>query len=170
MIISRKATKLSKWVQKGHITRPIFQRLLTPNKQCLSGNLRRLHCWRALAKVIKMVATEIKTPVSNIYQKYVHTCFMVKMRIDVGSFGLFWVLLVQFGNVPGRIFRSFIFGVLWVKKFKFGSTKIWGMDVETVLYLRMYKYLVKEVWWWNMVYCVGVWEVAFNFWKVLYGF
>ncbi len=93
-----------------------------------------------------MVATEIKTPVSNIYQKYVHTCFMVKMRIDVGSFGLFWVLLVQFGNVPGRIFRSFIFGVLWVKKFKFGSTKIWGMDVETVLYLRMYKYLVKEVW------------------------
>ncbi len=32
------------------------------------------------------------------------------------------------------------------------------------LYLRMYKYLVKEVYWWNVVYCMGAWEVVFNIW------
>ncbi len=32
------------------------------------------------------------------------------------------------------------------------------------LYLRKYKYFMKEVYQWNVVYCMGVWEVAFKFW------
>ncbi len=36
-----------------------------------------------------MVAAKIKAPVGSVYQKYVYTCFMVKIRINLGYFGLF---------------------------------------------------------------------------------
>ncbi len=58
------------------------------------------------------------------------------------------------------------FGELWSlgffrsKSLKLEVWKIWGMDVEMAPYLRKYKYLVKEVYWWNVVYCMGVWVVA----------
>ncbi len=56
----------------------------------LTGDLRRLHHWRVLFdQVTQIVATEIKAPKGNIYQKYVYTCFTVMMRINCRFFGLF---------------------------------------------------------------------------------
>ncbi len=59
----------------------------------------------------------------------------------MGSFGLLWVG----DSVPGRIWGTLNFRVLQVKKFKFRSAENTGIDVEMALYLRKYKYLVKEV-------------------------
>ncbi len=42
-------------------------------------------------------ASQIKAPAGSIFQKYAYSSFMVKMRIDLGSFGLFWFILVHFG-------------------------------------------------------------------------
>ncbi len=42
--------------------------------------------------------------------------------------------------------------------------KQWGVNVEMSPYLRKHKYLAKEVYWRNVVYCMGVWEVAFDLW------
>ncbi len=56
------------------------------------------------------------------------------------------------------------FGFLRSKRSNLEVWKKWGVNVEMSPYLRRYKYLVKEVYWWNVVYCMGVWEVAFNFW------
>ena len=38
-------------------------------------------------------ASEIKSPIGSLFQKYVYSSFMVKMRIDLGTFGLFWFIL-----------------------------------------------------------------------------
>ncbi len=38
-------------------------------------------------------ASQIKAPTGSVFQKYVYSIFMVKMRIDSGSFGLFWFIL-----------------------------------------------------------------------------
>ncbi len=38
-------------------------------------------------------ASQIKAPIGSIFQKYVYSSFMVKMRIDLGTFGLFWFIL-----------------------------------------------------------------------------
>ena len=42
-----------------------------------------------LEKANEIGASEIKSPTGRVFQKYVYTCFIVKMRINVGSFGLF---------------------------------------------------------------------------------
>ncbi len=46
-----------------------------------------------LEKVSEIRASEIKLPTGRVFQKYVYTCFMVKMRINFRSFGLFWLNL-----------------------------------------------------------------------------
>ncbi len=46
-----------------------------------------------LAKASKIEVSEIKSPIGSICQKYVYSSFMVKMRIDLGPFGLFWFIL-----------------------------------------------------------------------------
>ena len=80
---------------------------------------------------------------------------------------IFWAVLVQFG-LGIMCWEGFwevqIFGFFRPKSSNLEELKIQGMDVEMALYLRKYKYLVKEVYWWNVVYCMGVWEVAFDFW------
>ena len=43
-----------------------------------------------LEKASKIGVSEIKSPMGRVFQKYVYTCFIVKMRINFGSFGLFW--------------------------------------------------------------------------------
>ncbi len=35
-------------------------------------------------------ATEIKAPIGRVHKSYVYSRLMVKMRIDLGSFGFFW--------------------------------------------------------------------------------
>ncbi len=46
-----------------------------------------------LEKVSKIRVSEIKSHIGSLFQKYVSSSFMVKMRIDLGSFGLFWFIL-----------------------------------------------------------------------------
>ncbi len=46
-----------------------------------------------LEKASEIGVSEIKSPIGSLFQKYVCSSFMVKMRIDLGSFGLFWFIL-----------------------------------------------------------------------------
>ncbi len=66
--------------------------------------------------------------------------------------------------MQGRKLSNLNFWVLKVKKVKFRSVEKWGMDAEMSPYLSWYKYLVEKVYWWNIAYCMGVWEVVFDFW------
>ncbi len=86
---------------------------------------------------------------------------------DEDWFGIFWALLVHFRLGIMRkegICQIWIFGFLRSKRSNLEVRKIWGVDVEMAPYLRKYKNLVKEVYWWNVVYCMGVWVVTFDFW------
>ncbi len=42
-----------------------------------------------LEKATAIIGTEIKAPLGSVNEKYVQTCVMVKVRINLGSFGLF---------------------------------------------------------------------------------
>ncbi len=83
------------------------------------------------------------------------------------QFCIFWALLVQFGL--GKFMCKEGFQELWIlgffrsKRLTLEMWKIWGMDVEMAPYLRKYQNLVKEVYWWNVVCCMGVWVVTFDF-------
>ncbi len=44
------------------------------------------------AQMSQIGVSQIKAPIGSIFQKYVYSTFMVKMRIDLGSFGLFWFI------------------------------------------------------------------------------
>ncbi len=46
-----------------------------------------------LEKASEIGANEIKSPIGRVFQKYVYSSFMVKMRIDLGPFDLFWFIL-----------------------------------------------------------------------------
>ena len=46
------------------------------------------------AQVSQIGASQIKEPTGSIFQKYVYSSLMVKMRINLWSFQLFWFLLV----------------------------------------------------------------------------
>ncbi len=46
-----------------------------------------------LEKASEIEVSGIKSPIGSIFQKYVYSSFMVKMRIDLGPFGLFWFIL-----------------------------------------------------------------------------
>ncbi len=41
----------------------------------------------------QMGASQIKAPIGRVFQKYVYSSFIVKLRIDSGSFRLFWFIL-----------------------------------------------------------------------------
>ncbi len=58
----------------------------------------------------------------RVFQKYVYSSFIVKMRINLRSFGLLWLTLGR-GQAPGRISGTLNFGVLWVKKVKYRSAE-----------------------------------------------
>ncbi len=45
------------------------------------------------AQMSQIGVSQIKAPISSVFQKYVYSSFMVKMRIDLGTFGLFWFIL-----------------------------------------------------------------------------
>ncbi len=45
------------------------------------------------AQMSQISASQIKAPIGSIFQKYVYNSFIVKMRIDLGSFGLFWFIV-----------------------------------------------------------------------------
>ncbi len=46
-----------------------------------------------LEKASEIGASKIKLPIGRVFQKYIYSSFMVKMRIDLGTFGLFWFIL-----------------------------------------------------------------------------
>ncbi len=45
------------------------------------------------AQVSQIGVSQIKAPIGSIFHKYVYSSFIVKMRINSGSFGLFWFIL-----------------------------------------------------------------------------
>ncbi len=45
------------------------------------------------AQMSQIGASQIEAPIGSLFQKYVYICFMVKMKINLGSFGLFWFIL-----------------------------------------------------------------------------
>ncbi len=45
------------------------------------------------AQTSQISASQIKAPIGSVFQKYVYSSFMVKMRIDLGCFELFWCIL-----------------------------------------------------------------------------
>ncbi len=49
--------------------------------------------WELLEKVSEIGASEIKSPIGRVFQKYVYSSFIFKMRINFRSFGLFHVNL-----------------------------------------------------------------------------
>ncbi len=46
--------------------------------------------WELLEKASQKGTSQIKSPIGRVFQKYVYTCFIVKMRINLRYFGLFW--------------------------------------------------------------------------------
>ncbi len=55
-----------------------------------SGDLR----WVARFGLMSQIsASQIEAPIGSLFQKYVYSSFMVKMRIDLGSLGLYWFIL-----------------------------------------------------------------------------
>ncbi len=46
-----------------------------------------------LEKTSEIGVSKIKSPIGSLFQKYVSSSFLVKMRIDLGSFGLFQFIL-----------------------------------------------------------------------------
>ncbi len=45
------------------------------------------------ARMSQIGASQMKATMGSICQKYVYSSFMVKVRIDSGFFGLFWLIL-----------------------------------------------------------------------------
>ncbi len=45
------------------------------------------------AQMSQIGASQIKAPIGSLFQNYIYSSFMVKMRIDLGYFGLFWFIL-----------------------------------------------------------------------------
>ncbi len=45
------------------------------------------------AQMSQIGVSQIKAPIGSVFQKYVYNSFMVKIRIDLGSFELFWFIL-----------------------------------------------------------------------------
>ncbi len=115
------------------------------------------------AQVSQMGASQVKAPTGSIFQKCVYSSLIVKMRNDFGSFGLFVSFLVG-DNVWGKNLSNLNFWVPEVRSSNLEVQKILGAGVEMAPYLRKYKYLVKEVYWWNVVCCMECWVVTFNFW------
>ncbi len=70
-------------------------------------------------------ASQIKAPIGSIFQKYVYSSLIIKMRINLGSFRLFWFIL-GWDNAPGRNLSNLNFWVPEVKKVKFGSAEKMG--------------------------------------------
>ncbi len=64
--------------------------------------------WELLEKASQIGASQIKLPRSRVFQKYVYSSFMVKMRINLRSFGLFWFNL-GWGQCSRKEFVKFEF-------------------------------------------------------------
>ena len=111
------------------------------------------------------VVTEIKAPTGSDYEKYVHTSFIVKLKIKFGSCGLFWLNL-GWEQCSRKEFVEFEF-------LGFSSWECW-----VVSKICLYKFfcvtqsLVKIVYWWNIVivWVFKCWHLIFDFQTFSYGF
>ena len=97
-----------------------------------------------------------QSPVSIICQKYMHTCFMVKTRVNSGYLSFFWFNL-GWGLCMRKENVKFEFLGSKGQKVQIGREENLGLLGQIGPYLRKYKYLVKEV------YYMGVWIAAFYF-------
>ncbi len=116
--------------------------------------------WKKWAKSMQAKSNHLQTGSSKICVQYFH-------GQDEDWFRIFWALLVHFGlgtMLQKAIWKVQCFGFKRTKSSNLEVWKTWGVEVEIGPYLWRYKYFVKEAYWWIVVYCMGVWEVAFNFW------
>ncbi len=91
-----------------------------------SGDLRWLVQFGSfLEKASWISVSQIKSPAGRVFQKYVYNSLIVKMRVNLGSFGLFWFNWVG-DNAWGRNSWSSNFRVYEVRKFKFRSVENMG--------------------------------------------
>ncbi len=137
-----------------------------------SGDLRRLCCLREL----HFWATWTGQPEKITYH-LPKVCVHLFHGQDEYQVGIFWAILVLYGlrvmHEEGKC-EVWIFGFFRSKSSNLEGQKIWDMLGQISLYLRKYKYLAIEVFWWNVAYCMGVWMVTFDFWFskffILHGF
>ncbi len=120
--------------------------------------------WELLEKKTSKIGAN---KINHLRQPLQKVCIQQFHGQDKDQFWNFWALLVQFGlgimHQEGFC-KLWILGFLRSKSSNLEVWKIWVMDVEMDLYLRKYKNLVKEVYCWSVVCCMGVWVVTFNFW------
>ena len=123
--------------------------------------------WGGLRDLGSSEPNRSKPNQSTCRQGWWKVCVHLFHSQDKDQFQVFWALLVQIGL---GIVHQEEFGELWNLRFSrpkslnLEAQKLQGMVVEIAPYLRKYKYLVKEVYWWNLVNCIGVWVVGFDFW------
>ncbi len=74
-------------------------------------------------------------------------------KFQIWTFGSFWICMGK-GQCTSKEFVKFAFLDFWGQKLQiFGVAKF---DAQSRWYLRMYKYLMKDACWWNVVYKLGV--------------
>ncbi len=93
-----------------------------------------------------------KSPVGSTNQKFVCTYFMVKLRINQGSSGLFWFNLGWGLWVRKENVNVVFSGFLGQKCSNLAGCKVWDRLGQIAPYLRIYKYLETEVYEWNVVW------------------
>ncbi len=84
------------------------------------------------AQMSQIGSSQIKAPAGSIFQKYVYSSFMVKIRIDSESFGLFWFILGWGWCARKKFCQIWIFVFLRSKKVKFGSAEKMGLGCRHV--------------------------------------
>ncbi len=75
--------------------------------------------------------SQIKAPIGSVFQKHMYSSFIVKMRIDLGSFGLFGSFWVG-DNAQGKNLSNLNFWISEVKKVKLGSVDKMGCEGRNV--------------------------------------
>ncbi len=96
--------------------------------------------WELLEKASQINVSQIKSPTGSLYQKYVYSSLMIKMRINKDL----WAILVQFRlgiMLKEGICEVQIFGFMRSKSSNLQVCKIWCVDVEMGLYLSKYNFL-----------------------------
>ncbi len=83
------------------------------------------------AQASQIGASQIKVPKGSIFQKCVYSCLMVKMRIDLRSFGLFSFIL-GWGQCVRKEFVKFKFLDSWGQKVQIWKCEKMGWGCRNV--------------------------------------
>ncbi len=150
-----------------HRARKLKECRMIASNRCWLRTVKRFLDWLCFSRRLSYLGSSFferpkqgdlnKSPVGSINQKYVYACFMVKIRINLGSFGVFWFNLGWWQR-RGRKMWSLNFCILLVKKFKFGGLENlgyawinWSISQTVPLFCER-----------TFDKIVGIWMAAFN--------